>query len=621
MRRLREHEGVTCTLELAFDYDSRLYVYEMQPDWFTEFLNIEDEILSHFGMGEDEDVDDDDGSLGGYYLQELSCWLLPADQSRAAGGEPAIVPGHWRAGRARAGGARASRTWMPRGAFSRRRSTICTIRSLMRDMPRAVERLARAIRASEKILIYGDYDVDGTSSVVLLTKAIELAGGAANYHVPHRLKDGYGMRAEVVEAAAAQGVKLIVSVDTGIRAAEVVARANELGIDVIVTDHHLPEAELPPAVAVLNPEPARLRISRKRSLRRGRGVQAGAGAVGRARLAFGGKLRRIAESLLKMVAIATVADVVPLTGENRVMVKHGLDGLRAVRNPGLRALLDVAGFADGTAPSSRQVGFQIAPRLNAAGRMDTAQHGDRDVPHQRSGARPRRSRGSFTIKTPSGSKWKRKSATSASRSTCPRAPPRWCITPKTGIAACWASSPAAWWSGLHRPVFVLGRNQEDGLAQGSGRSIPAFHLLDALESMPDLFVQIRRPQPRRRRDARSRARGGIPRALQRLRAGAISARRFAAAPARSTRCWNCVRSTDAAVDEIFTLAPFGHGNPPPLFAALDVEIAAAACDSEGEAPAPDRTAERPLAHAESLELRGARGGTRAGRARGYRIFH
>src|SRR5579883_1713402 len=123
----------------------------------------------------------------------------------------------------------------------------------LRDMQPAVERLCRAIRDHEKILIYGDYDVDGTTSVVLLTKTIELAGGSAAFHVPHRLKDGYGMRPEVVEQAAELGVRLIVSVDTGIRAAEVVRRAAELGIDVIVTDHHLPEAELPPAVAVLNP--------------------------------------------------------------------------------------------------------------------------------------------------------------------------------------------------------------------------------------------------------------------------------------------------------------------------------------------------------------------------------
>jgi single-stranded-DNA-specific exonuclease len=123
----------------------------------------------------------------------------------------------------------------------------------MLGMPQAVERLRAAIGAREKILIYGDYDVDGTTSVVVLKKAIELAGGFAFFHVPDRFTEGYGMRSEVVERASADGVSLIVSVDTGIRAGEVVRRATTLGIDVIVTDHHLPEAELPPALAVLNP--------------------------------------------------------------------------------------------------------------------------------------------------------------------------------------------------------------------------------------------------------------------------------------------------------------------------------------------------------------------------------
>ena len=127
---------------------------------------------------------------------------------------------------------------------------------LLAGMEAAAARLRRAAAAREKVLVYGDYDVDGTTSIVILTKAIELAGGVAEWHVPHRLKDGYGMRPEVVEKAAAEGVRLIVSVDTGIRAAEVVRRANELGIDVIVTDHHLPESELPPALAVLNPNRA-----------------------------------------------------------------------------------------------------------------------------------------------------------------------------------------------------------------------------------------------------------------------------------------------------------------------------------------------------------------------------
>src|SRR5579871_2814758 len=241
----------------------------------------------------------------------------------------------------------------------------------LRGMQEAVERLSRAVRSGEKILIYGDYDVDGTTSVVILTKAIEMAGGTASFFVPHRLRDGYGMRTDVVEKAAAEGVKLIISVDTGIRAAEVVRRANELAIDVIITDHHLPEAELPPALAVLNPNRPDCLYPEKNLC--GVGV---AFKLVQALLSTldwpPEKRKRILESFLKLVAIGTVADVVPLTGENRIIVKHGLSGLGDVRNPGLRAILDVAGFTNGRLPSSGDVAFRIAPRMNAAGRMDTA---------------------------------------------------------------------------------------------------------------------------------------------------------------------------------------------------------------------------------------------------------
>src|SRR5712692_4159417 len=243
---------------------------------------------------------------------------------------------------------------------------------LLTGMPEAVERLRAAIAGREKILIYGDYDVDGTVSVVILKKAIEFAGGEASFHVPHRLKDGYGMRAEVIERAAAMGVRLIVSVDTGIRATEVVRGARELGIDVIVTDHHLPEAELPPALAVLNPNRRDCGYPDKNLC--GAGV---AFKLVQALLSTLGwpddRLARMLKSFLKLVAVATVADVVPLTGENRVIVKHGLQGLNRVHNPGLRALLEVSGLLNGRAPTARQVAFQIAPRINAAGRMAHAE--------------------------------------------------------------------------------------------------------------------------------------------------------------------------------------------------------------------------------------------------------
>jgi single-stranded-DNA-specific exonuclease len=124
---------------------------------------------------------------------------------------------------------------------------------LLRDMDRAVERIRLAIGRHEPIEIHGDYDVDGVTSTVMLKKALELAGAEAGWHIPHRLHDGYGMQPAAVEEAAGRGIRLIVSVDNGIRAGAAIARANELGVDVIVTDHHLPEAELPPAVAVINP--------------------------------------------------------------------------------------------------------------------------------------------------------------------------------------------------------------------------------------------------------------------------------------------------------------------------------------------------------------------------------
>ena len=442
---------------------------------------------------------------------------------------------------------------------------------LMLGMQPAIERLRRAIQAHEKILIYGDYDVDGTTSVVLLTKAVQLAGGAAGYHVPHRLKEGYGMRPEVVETAAAQGVTLMISVDTGIRAAEVVTRANELGIDTIVTDHHLPDTALPPAVAVLNPNQRDCRYPEKNLC----------GAAVAFKLVQGllatlgwpqGKLRRVTESFLKMVAIATVADVVPLTGENRVIVKHGLDGLGDVRNPGLRALLDVAGFTDGVVPSARQVAFQIAPRLNAAGRMDTA----KTVIDLFLSSDPARAR--ELAQQLHDQNAERRQVEAGIREICEQIP----VAEATAALVYYGED---WHRGVlgivasrlverfHRPVFVLGRNSEDGTAQGSGRSIPAFHLLEALESMPGLFLKF---------GGHMHA-AGVTLDATRVEEFRERFNTFAAARLQPQDFLPCVdidavlelrEISEDAVAGVLALAPFGHGNQPPLFAALGVEVAA-----------------------------------------------
>jgi single-stranded-DNA-specific exonuclease len=441
-------------------------------------------------------------------------------------------------------------------------------------MEQAVQRLRLAIANRERILIYGDYDVDGATSVVILKKAIELAGGAACFHVPDRLKDGYGMRPEIVEQEAAKGTRLIISVDTGIRASEVVRRASELGVDVIITDHHLPEAELPPALAVLNPNRPGCAYPDKNLCGVGVAFKLVQGLLGTLGWAPE-KLRRVTESFLKLVAIGTVADVVPLTGENRVIVKHGLDGLRSVKNPGLRALLDVAGFSGHSIPSATQVAFRIAPRINAAGRMATAMDViELFLTEDASRARELAAR----LHT-----WNmERQQTEADVITqildeCAR-------TPVEDRQAVLVFCGENWHRGVlgivasrlverfYRPVFVLSRNPEDGVAQGSGRSIPRFHLLEALESMPELFLKF----------------GGHVHAAGLTLPGenldAFRARFNAFAAARLTPDDFVPQlEIDAPLDfrdinersvaELLALAPFGYGNAAPLFLVPNVEIA------------------------------------------------
>jgi len=444
----------------------------------------------------------------------------------------------------------------------------------LRGMSEAVARLRRAISGGERILIYGDYDVDGTTSVVILKKAIEMAGGAAEFFVPHRLRDGYGMRADAVEKAAADGVKLIISVDTGIRAAEVVRRANELSIDVIITDHHLPEAELPPALAVLNPNRPDCAYPDKNLC--GVGV---AFKLVQALLASldwpPDKLRRVTGSFLKLVAIGTVADVVPLMGENRIIVKHGLRGLGKVQNPGLRALLDVSGFSDGRVPSSGNVAFRIAPRINAAGRMDTANA----VIEMFLTADPERARVLATqLHTLNGERQQAEAeVTQQIVEECARVPvedgqralvfaaDNW----HRGVLGIVASRLV---ERFHRPVFVLSRDPEDGRAQGSGRSIRPFHLLEALEAMPDLFERFGG-----HRQAAGLTLPSDKIELFRARFNAYAGARLTLAdlaPQVEIDALLEFREVDErSVAEVFSLAPFGCGNPAPLFVALNVEVA------------------------------------------------
>jgi single-stranded-DNA-specific exonuclease len=362
--------------------------------------------------------------------------------------------------------------------------------ALMKGLPEALDRIEKAIDAKELMLIYGDYDVDGTMAVIVLKAAIEMCGGAADFHVPHRIKEGYDLREDVIERAADAGVRLIISVDMGIRAFAPAETARRRGVDLIVTDHHLPGSEgVPNATAVVNPNQAGCEYPDK--------LLCGAGVV--LKVAQGLIERRLEEkdcermlrSFMKVVAIATVADAVPLRGENRVFARLGLEALRHAVNPGLKALLEVAQISPRRGPTSTEVAFRIAPRINAAGRMDVA----RDVIELFSGKDMARAR-ELALKLDHLNSDRQEEE----RRILRELEERLATDPALTQAYCIVVDGEGWHRGVigitatrvveryHRPAVVIARDGAE--AFGSGRSIRPFHLLQAIEASGALFTRF-----------------------------------------------------------------------------------------------------------------------------------
>ena len=437
------------------------------------------------------------------------------------------------------------------------------------DMRPAVDRIMRALASKERIAIHGDYDVDGVTSTVILRRALELLGGDVIHFIPERLKDGYGLQPAAIDRLHAAGVALVISVDCGIRGADAARRAHELGVDLSITDHHEPDAELPPALAVINPKRADCSYPDK--------YLAGVGVALKLVQALCRETQRESwlPGFIKVAAIGTLADVVPLVGENRVIAKIGLDLLtRGPHKVGLRALLDISGLS-GKTIDSYHISFQLAPRVNAAGRMSTPDIATRlllasdealaeevrQLAMQLDGENVRRQEEEAEILNAA-----KKIVTSdpdvGARSVLVVAGEGW----HRGVIGIVASKLV---DAFHRPAIVL--SVEDGVAHGSCRSISSFDMLGALERCAPLFIRF----------------GGHKQAAGlALEAGRIKElRRAVNAVADETLgpedlmprlridsdlTFRAITGEVAA--GIASLAPFGAGNPRPVFSTRGVEI-------------------------------------------------
>jgi len=433
----------------------------------------------------------------------------------------------------------------------------------------AVDRILGAIGSKDRIAIHGDYDVDGVTSTVILRRALELLGADVVHFIPERFRDGYGLQPATIDRLQQDGVRLIISVDCGIRAEEAATRARELGIDLIITDHHEPGAELPQAVAVINPKRHDCTYPDKNLAGVGvalKLVQALCTCTGHANWL---------PAFVKVAAIGTLADVVPLTGENRIIAKLGLGMLsKGPHKVGLRALLDVCGLT-GREIDSYHIGFVVAPRVNAAGRMSTPDiaarlllaadetmgEEARALAEQLDAENLRRQQEEADI-VAQARKIVETDLEVGSRTVIVVAGEGW----HRGVIGIVASKLV---DAFHRPAIVI--STDGDLAHGSCRSIPSFNMLAALESCAELMSKF----------GGHKQAAGLTLETSRIRELRARVNDFAdaclAPDDLRPRLWIDGSLTfrsinEQVVSELSTLAPFGAGNPCPIFRTSRVEI-------------------------------------------------
>jgi len=443
----------------------------------------------------------------------------------------------------------------------------------MLGMQSAVERIESAITRREPILLYGDYDVDGTTAVVLLKTAIEMRGGVVRFHVPHRIREGYGLQSAVLESAYAEGVRLVVTVDTGMRAFAEAETARSLGLDLIITDHHLSRSDdaLPAALAILNPNQHGCEYPEKSLCGAAIALKLAQALLERHDAA---RTRdKLLPSFLKIAAIATIADAVPLKGENRVIAALGLRELRRPVGAGLRALFAAAQLDPASKPlTGFDVAFRLAPRVNAAGRMDVASDvielfctRDQARATELANKLDRLNRERRETEARALAAIEERLATDAEFAAS-----RMVVVDgdgwHRGVIGILASRVV---ERTAKPALVI--SVEDGVAHGSGRSVDQFHLLSAIETCADLFTRF---------GGHAFAVGfalpaeSLPELKRRL-ADCAAERLAEREPERDLRI-----HAELPLDQVTAvlagwlrkLEPLGHGNPEPIFMARNARL-------------------------------------------------
>ncbi len=437
----------------------------------------------------------------------------------------------------------------------------------MRGMAEAVERLSRAIRGKETILVHGDYDVDGMCSTAILVRTLRHLGANAVAFAPHRITDGYDLGDAGVRAATTAGANVLVTCDCGTTAHGPVAKLCQLGIDVIITDHHLPSKPPPDCVAVLNPRVPGCEYPDKDLC-----AAAVAFKLSLALLEQHGAGPNVALNMLDLVALATVADVAPLRGENRILVRYGLRLMAETRNIGLRALISASGL-EGRELTAGRIGFILAPRLNAVGRIGDAKRGlelllTSDENEANGIARDleeiNRTRQNIDRETLEAARKLAATRDLDSVYGLVLAAEGW----HPGVIGIVASRLV---EDLYRPVVLI--SVDGGIGKGSGRSIPAFDLHGGLTACADLLVRY----------GGHRAAAGLT--IDAAMIPALQERFDAIARERLTKEdltpelrvdleIPLAEANDSLEKLLRHFEPFGIGNPAPLLTTKSVRLAA-----------------------------------------------